>query len=122
MGAPDHSLLPASAPIVRAVSVILVAGQYRRTTFRGYSRPGGRIGCGQNSTRGELTELPVTVAVGDDLPLSVIGWGGPWPHRPALQAENTSRVVSGSPVVVSGLVEVSGRVRRSAASASCTDP
>ncbi|WP_353068003.1 hypothetical protein [Amycolatopsis sp. DG1A-15b] len=38
--------------------------------------------------RGELTELPVTVAVDGEPALPVISWAGPWLHRPTVHAGN----------------------------------
>ncbi|WP_328442767.1 DNA polymerase Y family protein [Amycolatopsis sp. NBC_00438] len=78
--APWPGRLPAPSP----------ATTPRRTVPAVVRDAGGRdVGC---TTRGELTEPPATVAVGDEVPLSVISWAGPWLHRPALQAEKISRV------------------------------
>lgn len=42
--------------------------------------------------RGELTDLPVAIAVEGAPALPVISWAGPWLHRPSAQAGNSSGI------------------------------
>ncbi|WIV60721.1 DNA polymerase Y family protein [Amycolatopsis nalaikhensis] len=58
----------------------------RRTVPAAVLGAGGReVGC---TMRGELTDLPVAIAVEGAPVLLVISWAGPWLHRPTVQAGN----------------------------------